>query len=450
MRVLMVAASRENLPYHVVPIGTAYVASSLMAQRFDVDVLDLSLAGETPPLIASKIAAFAPDVVGVSIRNLDVVTYPHDVFALPLIRTIIDAIKSQTDAQIVIGGSGFSLLPVETLRYLGLRFGITGEGEYAFGHFLRCLESGHGLYDTPGLVALTDDGRVVSNPTSRVPSLDELPLPARDLIPTADYVASNVQTKRGCVFSCSYCTYPVLEGTILRKRAPEAVADELQAMIESFGTRRFDFVDNVFNVPVKHAAAICREIIRRGLPVEWTASVRPDFLPAELVTLMKRAGCVRLDVGTDAAAEPTLLGLSKGFEFDDIRAMAEVCREVGVQFSCYLILGAPGETEQTVHQTLTKMGEIDPPFLLGLTGVRVYPGTAIARQVRDEGFGESHDWFARSSYYIAPAVSDRLFDIVKEYTKQHQNWCFPGLAENVPPADLTKMMDYATLPDWGS
>src|SRR5690348_16134184 len=111
MRVLLIAASRENLPYHVAPIGAAYVASSLTAQGFDVDVLDLSLVGETPPLIASKIAAFAPDVVGVSIRNLDVVTYPHDVFALPLVRAITDAVKAHTDAPLVVGGSGFSLLP---------------------------------------------------------------------------------------------------------------------------------------------------------------------------------------------------------------------------------------------------------------------------------------------------------------------------------------------------
>jgi hypothetical protein len=188
--------------------------------------------------------------------------------------------------------------------------------------------------------------------------------------------------------------------------------------------------------------------VRRKLRVEWTASVRPDYLPPELATLMREAGCIRIDIGTDAASEATLTGMSKGFGFDDIRDAAQACRKAGLPFGCYLILGAPGETEVTLRETLGNMEVIDPDSLLGLTGVRVYPGTPLAAQVvRDGAFIEPADWFDRP-YYIAPAVRDRLFEVVREYTRRHATWCFPGMVENVGPEHLQAMHDYVTLPDW--
>ena len=165
---------------------------------------------------------------------------------------------------------------------------------------------------------------------------------------------------------------------------------------------------------------------------------------------MKKAGCIRIDIGTDAASEPTLIGLSKGFSFEEIREAAAVCREVDLPFSCYLILGAPGENDETVRTTLENMEEIDPPSLLGLTGVRVYPGTPIAAQaMQEKAFGERVDWFDRP-YYIASAVRENLFSIVRGFTKRHPNWCFPGLGENVSPKDFQAMMNYVSLPDWES
>lgn len=447
-KVLMIAASRENLPYHVAPLGVAYVAASLVREGFEISVLDLSLTREVGPLLVTRVAEFAPDVVGISIRNLDVVTYPYDAFVLPLVRKITDTLRQLTPAPVVLGGSGFSLLPVETLRYLGLNLGIVGEGEDAFPQLLRCLDAGGELAAVSGLVALADGGSVVRNPPWRAPQLDRLPLPARELIPTEKYVAANIQTKRGCAFACSYCTYPLLEGKLLRKRAPVSVGDELELMVDQFGVRRLDIVDNVFNVPVSHAAEISREMVRRRLPIEWTASVRPDYVDAELAALMREAGCIRIDIGTDAASEPTLAGMSKGFSFQEIREAAAACRAAGLPFSSYLILGAPGETEATLHETLRNMEEIDPDSLLGLTGVRVYPGTPIAQQVLNEGaFAEPVDWLDRR-YYMAPAVRDRIFDVVREYTSRHPNWCFPGIVENVAPEHLQAMLDYVSLPDW--
>jgi radical SAM superfamily enzyme YgiQ (UPF0313 family) len=450
VKVLLIASSRENLPYHVAPIGVGYLAASLVQEGFEVSVLDLSLEREAAPLIRARISEFSPDVIGISIRNLDVVTYPSDAFVLPLVRKITNTIKRYSSAPIVLGGSGFSLLPVETLRYLDVNLGIVGEGEHAFPQLLRSIEAGTDMTVVPGLVALMEDGQVLQNSPWRVADLDALPFPAREMMPSAGYVAANIQTKRGCAFSCSYCTYPLLEGKLLRKRSPRKVVDEMEVMVNRFGIHRLDIVDNVFNVPVAHASEICREIIRRELPIEWTASVRPDYLPLELVTLMKRAGCIRLDIGTDAASEPTLIGLSKGFSFDEIREGAAVCREVDMPFSCYLILGAPGETDESVRATLENMEEIDPPSLLGLTGVRVYPGTPIAEQaIRESAFEEPIDWLNRP-YYITPAARDNLFSIIREFTARHPNWCFPGLGENVNPKDFQAMMDYVSIPDWES
>src|SRR3972149_594011 len=128
MQILLISANNEKTPYPVSPIGLAYVASALLKDGHDVKILDLCFAEDIGSSVQQIIASFKPDIIGLSIRNIDNLTYPKSVFYLPAIKSVVDAVKPM-NIPVIVGGSGFALCPEAVLRYLGLEFGIVGEGE---------------------------------------------------------------------------------------------------------------------------------------------------------------------------------------------------------------------------------------------------------------------------------------------------------------------------------
>ncbi|MEK7829413.1 MAG: cobalamin B12-binding domain-containing protein, partial [Deltaproteobacteria bacterium] len=207
MQILLISANREKTPYPVSPIGLAYVASALIRDGHDVEILDLCFAEDIISSLKQTISRKKPDIIGLSIRNIDNLTYPKSVFYLPYIKSVVDEIK-QMAIPVVMGGSGFSLFPEGVLRYTGLEFGIVGEGENAFCEFVKRREGKKGVYDIPNLAYLKD-GRFFQNPIAFTDSFSK---PARLLLDNEKYFQfggmANVQTKRGGPFECIYCTYP--------------------------------------------------------------------------------------------------------------------------------------------------------------------------------------------------------------------------------------------------
>ena len=169
----------------------------------------------------------------------------------------------------------------------------------------------------------------------------------------------NLQTKRGCPFQCIYCTYPLIEGKKIRLRAPGAVADEIETMV-SRGLDHLFFVDNNFNYPPEQAQGICREIRSRRLSLRWTAYVNPGFISEALVEDMKTSGCRGLELGIDSASPRQLEALGKNFTLEAIRDAARICRQGDLPFCFSLLLGGPGETLDTVRETLEQVRPWSP------------------------------------------------------------------------------------------
>src|SRR5262249_48595661 len=142
--------------------------------------------------------------------------------------------------------------------------------------------------------------------TERLRELDLAGLPAREHFDMAAYYARggalNIQTKRGCYFECVFCSYPLLEGSRVRMRRPSAVADEIEQVREEYGVRHWFFVDNIFNMPIRHCKEVCEELASRELDIEWSAYLNPKFVDAELCRLMARSGCKAIEFGTDTGS----------------------------------------------------------------------------------------------------------------------------------------------------
>ena len=275
-----------------------------------------------------------------------------------------------------------------------------------------------------------------------IKELNSLPWPDREAFDAGVYREqgglANIQSKRGCPFHCIYCTYPLIEGRKVRVREPIGVVREIQALVDR-GLDYIFFVDNNFNFPEEQAEGICREITRQKVPVRWTAYVNPGFMTDRLGEAMKASGCAALEFGLDAAAPAQLDALGKNFSLPQIREAARICRERDIPFCFSLLLGGPGETRDTLEETLAQVEDLNPTAVICMTGIRVFPGTRLAEIAREEGL-LSADWNPLEPFfYLSPKVRDHLEGRLLDFSKVHPNWIFPGLGIDRLPGEAAKM-----------
>lgn len=424
MRVLLVSPNVESLPDPVFPLGLAQVAGALKAKGFDYRVLDLCFAEDFEEAIRLQIEDFRPEIVALSLRNVDNVSYPHYTSYLPFYGRVVQCVRRHSDALVVAGGSGFSLLPEAVLGHIGADIGVVGEGEEVFPYLLERIGRGMDRGNGPVLI---QEPRLVED-------LDALPDPDRSGFDEAAYLKlggmGNIQTKRGCPFDCIYCVYPLVEGRRVRVRSPGRVCDEMERLLAS-GVDNLFIVDNTFNYPVAHAEAVCREILRRRLKVRWSCYVNPGFFTADLAALMQEAGCTGVEFGTDAGHGLMLENLRKNFTLQHLKEASRACREQALPFCHSLILGGPGETLETARTTLEEVRAMEPTAAICMVGIRVFPRTGLARVAEEEGLVRPGDDYLGPVFYLSRAVEDEILPFIEEFAKQNPTWILPGLHINM-------------------
>jgi radical SAM superfamily enzyme YgiQ (UPF0313 family) len=363
MRIAFVSANREQLPDPVVPLGLLSVMANTPAVH-DTVLWDLCFERDPVGSLAAHIASWRPDLLAVGLRNVQNSDYTNIEDNLRYYAQLV-AVARQAGVPVVLGGAGFSVMPAEILGRLGAEYGISGEGEAAFPALLACLgRAGEGLEAVPNLHRWVE-GAVQSNPgPARLLDLDTLTMARRDAVDPRYYERvgiESLQTKRGCPLGCEYCTYPLIEGRRHRLRDPVRVVDELEAALAvQPGMNHFFFVDSVFTLPPRHAAAVCRELIDRRLDLSWTCYANPIGFDRELAGLMRAAGCVGMEIGTDSGSDAILERQRKGFTAADVHRMHDICVEAGLLDCHTFVLGTTGETLAHVVETLDFLDELQP------------------------------------------------------------------------------------------
>ena len=435
MKLLLISANRERDPYPVFPIGLACLAGPLADAGHDLSVLDLCFEVDPPLAISSALAGFQPDAVIISLRNLDNVTWPSSRSYLDGVRDIIALCQNRTVT--IIGGSGFSLMPVEILAAVGADYGLSGEGEQQLPRLLECLEAGTDPAALPGVVV---PGRPCFIPPLPATTLGT---PDRRLFDVARYCRdggmANLQTKRGCPFGCIYCTYPLLEGRRVRLRPIGEIIAEIRSLVDDHGVSYLYFVDDIFNYPPDFAEELCRSMIAERVPVNWSAFINPDFMSPCLIQAMREAGCDAVEFGSDSGSARMLKNLGKSFTVDTIRESSRLCHELGMDFAHYILFGGPGETGETVMETFALMDELDPTAVIAMTGIRIYPGTDMERIALRDGIINEGESLLDPVFYISPSIRDGLSDLVTQEALKRRTWIVPGLEVNVSSAMLDAM-----------
>jgi radical SAM superfamily enzyme YgiQ (UPF0313 family) len=234
-----------------------------------------------------------------------------------------------------------------------------------------------------------------------------------------------LETKRGCNRKCIYCADPLAKGNKPRLRNPSHVADEVQSLL-SQGIDVLHLCDAEFNVPGDHASAVCAELNGRSLgdKIRWYTYMSPSPFDVELAEAMARAGCAGIDFTGDSACESVLRTYRQRHRKEDIAEAVKLCRANGMAVMIDLLLGGPGETPQTVRETIDFMKKIDPDCAGAALGVRVYPGTAMERTVAEELQPGEHNNIRRKytgpidllkpTFYISKALGERPAELVRD------------------------------------
>lgn len=414
----------------IAPVAFDYLCEPLIESGFDVDVLDLCFTDDYEETIRRYCQAHRVDFWGVTVRNTDDVYFSSQESFISLVACIVAALRRSCPVPIVLGGVGFSILPEVILERCAADFGIVCEGERAFPMLLQRLCRGQRVDDVPNLVHRRN-GRIVRNEVEYA-ELDTLSSHRRTLINNEKYFLhggqAGIETKRGCNRRCIYCVEPLAKGKRLRFHSPVQVADQIESLVDR-GIYAFHINDSEFNLSIQHPMAVCAELVRRGLHrrIEWYAYGMPAPFPKELAQRMREAGCVGMNFGTDSASDRMLRILRRTFTKEDIKRAVETSRECGLKYIIELLFGAPGETADTVKETIDYMVEIDAERVSVTAGLRVFPGTELERLVRMEGISrdnpnlygaiENNDDLMLPLFYLPKSIAERPLEYISALTR---------------------------------
>lgn len=422
VKILLISINQCDEPYPVFPLGLAYVDSALRRAGYQTRWIDWQM---DRPVMAETFAEFPPDFVGISLRNIDDVLIKKRRTFFDDLSGLCAEIKQLSSCPIIVGGSGFSIFPEELLMSSGADFGIHGEGEDSVVSLISALEEKTDHSNIPGLVFRKGD-RIIINPLGNSVRMGCLALPERPGRLVEFYLKKsamlNIQTQRGCAFRCCYCTYPVIEGGHVRRRTPEAVAEEFE-MIQHAGAKYVFIVDAVFNSSAEHVAGVCEAILQKSLKLKWGCFLHPNNLTPELMRIMARAGLTHIEFGSDSLCDPVLEAYEKRFTFEDIYESSELARREKIDYCHFLISGGPGETRKTLKLGFENSHRLQNAAILAVVGMRIYPGTSLYEHARREGIAWTGADLLQPQYYLSPDLTEEeVFGHVREFSRVSPNW----------------------------
>jgi radical SAM superfamily enzyme YgiQ (UPF0313 family) len=417
VRVLLVATNRMKSPFPVYPLGVDYVATALAGDH-EVRVVDLNFSETDEPLVQA-LTAFKPQVVGVSIRNVDNAEGQNAHSFVGDIARIVRIIREHAQARVVLGGGGFSIFPDAFINHVGADYGIVGEGERVH-DLVAAIEKGADTRLLPGVV----------HPHETPVRPSPWPGPyVRDMYSRTtveSYVRwggmLNLQTKRGCPFQCTYCTYPTIEGRRLRLFDPALVAEEWASVVAA-GAKFVSLTDAVFNSHPRHNMLVAEALKRRGVSVPWIAFFAPLRPPDGYYARLREAGLTHVEFGTEALCDSMLRGYRKPFTAEHALAAHRAARAAGLYVAHYIMLGGPGETLQTAQATLQACEKLDHAALFFFCGVRIYPSTPLHQIALREGQIKADEALLEPRFYQTREVPpEKLEELVRAQAAGRRHW----------------------------
>ncbi len=421
MRVLIIATNREKAPVPVAPIGACNIATVLKGAGHDVQFVDLMWQRKPKKALEKAIADHSPEVIGLSIRNMDNTSWMNNVWYLDDAREYVRlARQAGGGVPILVGGPAVAVAPGPVVAYVEADHGIWGDGERSVVEYVAAVAEGSDPADVKGVVtpnAGASAGQHRVNEQYRVEELGSIPNHRMwEWLDFRHYVRNSgplqIQSRRGCAFKCTYCNYPSIEGATYRQKPPGQVADEIAFMAKEFPGAAVEFVDNTFNVPLKYCISVLDAIIERNCgSALGTNGFNPRATSIELMEKMERAGFTQVLITPEVANDFMLERMGKGFTMKHLRKAVENRRwllEQGskMEWMWVFLLGGPGETKETLRETFAFIHDEIPPndMIFVQVGLRVYPNTPLQMEAIELGAITAEDDLLSSFHFVSPEL----------------------------------------------
>ncbi len=420
MRVLLVSLNRVRHPYPVYPLALDHVARAIaphQARLLDLCPLE---PGDEEAALAAAVREFAPEAVGLSLRNIDNSDAVETEGYLARMREVARRIRALTPAPLILGGAGYTLFPEELLEALEADYGVVGEGDRSRALF-DALAAGR---SPEGLPAVAVRGRPAPPPL-RCDEVHELD--TAGINPSLDFYLRkggilNLQTQRGCPFRCVYCTYPRIEGARLRRQQADAVARTAKRL-EAKGAKFLFLTDSAFNADPEHAREVAAAFRRADLGIPWGAFFAPIRPTPGFYEELREGGLSHVEFGTESLSDPVLARMRKAFRAEHVSLAHEAARAAGVHVAHFLLLGGPGETEATLAETLDRAERLHGAAMFFFCGMRVYPGTELESIARTEGQVPPGRSLLEPLFYEPAGISlARIRELVEARAQRHLSW----------------------------
>ena len=418
MKVLLISANTLRIPYPVYPLGLDYVAGCLDS-RYQTKIVDLNDFSH-PESLEAMIRDFSPDVAGVSIRNIDNTDVINCRSFLPEYQTLVNQIRKNSKAKIILGGSGFTIFPVEFMQALDADYGIVGEGE-RLALLLEALEKNEDVQTISGVLT-KDKTEIVYEPFDGTIRRRFDPENPHNRFYLAYGGMLNLQTKRGCPFHCSYCTYPHIEGGRMRFYEPREIARNARELQDA-GAKYIFITDSAFNASYEHSVQVAQAFIEAGVSIPWGGFFVPTVPPADYFKRLAEAGLTHVEFGTESLSDVVIAHLRKPFSARDVFIAHGEARDAGLHTAHYFLLGGPGENIETLQATLAGIDQLDKAVFFFFCGVRIYPHTALYDIALREVQITADDNILSPVFYRSSGITvDEIMKMVETHANGRLNW----------------------------
>ena len=355
------------------------MASSLLDYNTDlnIEIIDGHISDSDD--YVKKISDLKADIVGVTCT----MSLLNEALRIP-------SLVKEKNAKFIIGGPGVTNLPSFRLYESGYSVICYGEGERTIVELVKAFENKQPLDDVKGISFMFQGHEVITPPGELIENLDDIPLPARELLDMHKYVdvwkekmgvaLAQIVSSRGCQFSCRFCSKNIF-GNRIRFRSPANIIKEMRQLYDNYQVEMIFFEDDLFTQNRKRVLDFCDAMERELTGKKWGAMARVDTVDFEMLSRMKRAGCVELAFGAESGSQRILDLLGKGITVEQIRKTFQQVNEIGIDAGMFLIIGIPGETQEDMDMTKKLIAESKPKWV-NVSFLTPLPGTEINEMTR--------------------------------------------------------------------
>lgn len=420
------------------PLGLAYLGAALEQAGVQVKIMDYVVYPYRYDTLESFLKEFKPHIAGATAVSM---TVDHAKQILRDVKTIDSEILT------VMGGPHVTFCAEHTLEtFPELDVVVLGEGEATLVDLVNAVECTRSFDTVRGITYRV--GSKIRTTTKRkwLKNLDTLPFPARHLLPLGRYrtlgMPVSITTSRGCPYRCIFCVGRKMVGARVRYHCADRVAAEMQYLV-NLGFHQINIADDLFTANQNHCLAVCEEILRRNLKINWTAFARVDTVSERLLSKMKAAGCTAVSFGIESANPAILKTIKKGITVQQAQDAVRICLRVGISPYASFILGLPGETPETIKETSAFATELQQEGLAyGYHILAPFPGTEVREQSNRMGIRIlTDDWSrydANRSIIETATVDHKMLDSVVVVWEKKYDQYLGQIYNNIQSDTATK------------